>query len=246
MKKLSFLFLLFVGITISSLGQLSKFITLSDFDSTYSVVSQTMNMDDRLISILFEKDSIQYSLMFDDIGNLTGYQETNLMMEENLSMSWYDGYTLNEISYVSKDSNYVMTHGVDDYQGLIYNVVCSRDTCVTDFYDYEGNLFSKEIYKAPSYDLLYSYHPNGRLQSVDTLHLKEYMFISYYDDGTIEIEGRKSTEYYGFIGEFKSYYPNGKLQSKGRYEVNLEGYFTEPKGKWYYYREDGTVEERVE
>ena len=246
MKELCLAFLLFVGSTISSLGQLSKFITVDDFDSTYTVVSQTMSTEDRLISILFEKDSIQYSLMFDDIGNLIGYEESNLMMKENLSMNWYDGHTLNDITYVSKDSNYVWSHGVDDYQGVLYNVVCSRDTCISDLYDYEGHLYSREVYNAPSYDMLYTYHANGRIQCVDSLHLKEYKFISYYEDGTIEMEGRKSTEYYGFIGEYKSYYPNGKLQSKGRYEVNSEGYFTEPKGKWYYYHEDGTVEERIE
>ena len=239
-------FLLFVGITISSVGQLSKFITVDDFDSTYAVVSQTMSMEDRLISILFEKDSIQYSLMFDDIGNLTSYKEINLMMKENLSMSWYDGRTLNDISFVSKDSNYVWSHGVDDYQGTLYNYLCLKDTCEYTQINYDGTLYSKHISVAGGEDLYYTYHASGRLYSVDSLHLKEYKYISYYENGAIEIEARKSTEYYDFIGEYKYYYENGQLMEKGFYIVNSEGYFTERKGKWYYYREDGTVEERVE
>ena len=244
MKELSLAFSLFVGITISSYGQLSRLLSPDDFDSTYTRLSQSMDLEDRLESIEFQKDSVIYALTYGGYGTLVGYIEMTLDRKMLFNIWWTDTGELKSVGRTSLDSAQVWDHSVSYERNEVNDFTCANDTCVYVVKNFEGHVESKYWTGPNKYELSIKYHDNGRILCVDSLFKEEYLYVSYYSDGAIQEVCRKISESSSYIGEYKNYYPNGKLKESGFYGFGEDAFFTEPQGKWYIYHEDGTVEER--
>ncbi len=200
MREVSLVFVLFLGITISSYGQLSQLLSPEDFDSTYTLLSQTMDLEDRVESVEFQKDSVIYALVYGGYGTVVGYIEMTLDRKMLFNIWWMDSGELKSVGRTTVDSSQVWDHSVFYEGNEMYDYSCDKDTCLTVTRDLQGHVRSKFWQGPNNYELKINYHDNGRIASVDSLFKEEYLYKSYYPDGSILEVCRKRSESSSFIG----------------------------------------------
>ena len=191
-----------------------------------------------------KKQSKALDATYNNVGELLGYSD-----------SWYRNGQIKEhykiIKHLAPNSSNIeeKTKWYSDGKLKEKTTFKENDTAIFTYYYQNGNIkgIDKESYHNKRYGLVGSqaFYENGQISTTMYYHYKKTPFISYFKNGTKQIESQMCNMEY--IGKYQEWNDKGVLIVSGQYEdspkleneLNSKYRDTRKFGNWKYFDDDG-------